>query len=104
MEFILKSEFNKQLNVLLKKYNFILDDFADFRKNFDINLWKHLWKWIYKFRIKNTSSSSWKSWWFRIIILIKIQENKAMPFIIYSKTDKESILIKDIIDELKKYI
>ncbi len=103
MLFILKEPFNKQLNKLFKKYNLILNDFADFKSNFNINSWKHLGKWIYKFRIKNSSIPVWKSWWFRIIILIKVIENKAIPFIIYSKTDKENITFKEILEELKQY-
>ena len=104
MEFIVKKDISKQLNKLYKKYNNILDDFNNFKINFDINNWKHLWKWIYKFRIKNSSIPVWKSWWFRIILFIQILENEALPFIIYSKTDIENISLKEIIIELKKYI
>ena len=104
MEFIFKKEFSKQLNLLLKKYDLILDDFDDFTNNFNIDTWKHLWKGIYKFRMKNSSNKTWKSWGFRIIIFIKIIDNKALPFIIYSKTDRDNISLNDIIKELQNYI
>ena len=103
MRFVIKDNFNKQLNNLFKKYNLILEDFENFKLNFNINSGIHLWKWIYKFRIKNSTIPTWKSWWFRIILLIRILENKALPFIIYSKTDKENITFKEILEELKKY-
>ncbi len=104
MLFIIKEQFEKQLKNLSKKYKLLLDDFENFKLNFSIQDWKHLWKWIYKFRMKNSSIPVWKSWWFRIILLLKIEENKVMPFIIYSKTDIESITLNDIIYELEKYI
>lgn len=104
MLFIIKEHFEKQLKNLSKKYKLILDDFENFQLNFNILEWKHLWKWIYKFRMKNSSIPVWKSGWFRIILFLKVEENKVMPFIIYSKTDIEAININDIISELEKYI
>ncbi len=104
MIFVIKDNFFKQLKVLVKKYKLIEQDFEDFKNNFNLSDWKHLWKWIYKFRMKNSSINSWKSWGFRIILLVKITDLKVMPFIIYSKTDKESISINEIIKELEKYI
>lgn len=35
---------------------------------------------------------------------MKVDEEKVMPFIIYSKTELENITLKYIIEELKKYI
>ena len=102
MIFIIKDNFLKQLKILYKRYKLILDDFENFKTDFDIEDWKHLWKWLYKFRMKNSSIPIWKSWWFRIILFAKIEENKVMPFIIYSKTDKENLTINEIINELEK--
>ncbi len=104
MLFIVKDIFLKQIQELSKKYKYINDDFQDFKKTFSIQNGKHLWKWIYKFRMKNSSLLSWKSWWFRIILLVKIKENKIMPFIIYSKTEKENITFWEILKELQKYL
>lgn len=104
MIFVIKENFEKQLEKLSKSYKWIRKDFLDFQENFDLKSAKHLWKWIYKFRIKNSSIPTWKSWGFRIIILIRIEENKAMPFIIYSKTEKENVTFEEIIKELQKYI
>ena len=104
MIFLIKDNFKKQINDLSKKFTLINNDFQNFKDTFSINNGKHLWKWIYKFRMKNSSIKSWKSWWFRIILLAKIEENKIMPFIIYSKTEKENIVLSEIIQELRKYI
>lgn len=104
MIFIIKDNFEQELKKLSKKYKLIFDDFDYFKKTFDINNWKHLWKWIYKFRLKNSSTPVWKSWGFRIIMLAKLEDNKIMPFIIYSKTDLENVSLEYIINELKKYL
>ncbi|MDP2090508.1 MAG: addiction module toxin RelE [Candidatus Gracilibacteria bacterium] len=104
MLFIIKEHFEKQLKNLSKKYKLILDDFENFQLNFNILEGKHLGKGIYKFRMKNSSIPVGKSGGFRIILFLKVEENKVMPFIIYSKTDIEAININDIISELEKYI
>ena len=104
MIFVIKEFFEKQLLSLSKKYKNVFMDFDEFQKEFQVIKWKHLWKWIYKFRMKNSSISSWKSWGFRIIVLAKIEEEKIMPFIIYSKTEKENITLDEILKELRKYI
>jgi len=104
MIFIIKDSFDKQIQDLSKKYKLIFDDFSEFKEKFDIREWKHLWKWIYKFRVKNSSIPTWKSWWFRIILLVKVELNKVIPFIIYSKNEKENITIKEILVELEKFI
>ena len=104
MIFLIKEHFEKQLNNLSKRYKLLNDDFENFKSNFNILEWKYLWKWIYKFRMKNSSIPVWKSGWFRIILLLKIEENLILPFIIYSKTDKENVTINEIIKELEKYI
>jgi len=54
--------------------------------------------------MKNSSIPTWKSWWFRIILLVKVELNKVIPFIIYSKNEKENITIKEILVELEKFI
>ena len=53
--------------------------------------------------MKNSSIPTWKSSWFRIILLARIQDSKIMPFIIYSKSEKENIILSEILNELKKY-
>lgn len=104
MIFIIKDVFSKQLEDLSRKYKLISKDFENFKKTFSLDYGKNLWKWIYKFRMKNSSIPIWKSWWFRIILLAKVEENKIMPFIIYSKNEKENITLQEIIKELNKYI
>ncbi|MDD2871753.1 MAG: hypothetical protein PHS49_07235 [Candidatus Gracilibacteria bacterium] len=104
MLFIIKEQFEKQLKNLSKKYKLLFDDFENFKLNFNIQDGKHLGKGIYKFRMKKSSIPVGKSGGFRIILFLKIEESKAMPFIIYSKTDIESITLNDIIYELEKYI
>lgn len=104
MIFIIKNAFSKQLEDLSRKFKLIPKDFENFKKTFSLYDGKNLWKWIYKFRMKNSSIPVWKSWWFRIILLAKVEENKIMPFIIYSKTEKENITLQEIIKELNKYI
>lgn len=104
MIFIIKDNFSKQIESLSKKFKLIYKDFENFKCTFSLDDGKNLWKWIYKFRMKNSSIPAWKSWWFRIILLAKIEEDKIMPFIIYSKTEKENITLQEIIKELKNYI
>ena len=101
MIFILKQYFIDQINELSKKYKNIKNDFNDFENFFDLSDWKHLWKWIYKFRLKNSSIPTWKRGWFRIILISKMQENKIIPLIIYSKTTKENVSFDEILEALK---
>jgi len=98
MNFIIKEEFSKKLNILFKKYKNILKDFDNFQETFNLSQQKHLWQWIYKCRMKNTSIPTGKRGWFRIIILVRILENKALPFIIYSKRDMNNISLQEIKD------
>ena len=96
MIFIESSIFNKQLKNLEKKYPKIKNDFEDFKKNFNLELWKNLWKDIYKFRIWNSSIPVWKRWWFRIILFFVLKKDKVIPLTIYSKTDRNNINFKEI--------
>lgn len=104
MIFVESDIFNEQLDKLWKKYPKIKEDFNKFKKAFDIKLWKSLWKDIYKFRIWNSSVPIWKRWWFRIILYVLINKNKAIPTIIYSKTEKETVKFKEIFDVLTKIL
>ena len=71
-KFIETSIFNNKLIWISKRFNKVDLDWNNFIENFEITFWIHLWEWIYKFRIKNSSIPTWKSWWFRVIYSSKI--------------------------------
>jgi len=104
MFFIETDIFQEQLDKLWRKYPKIKEDFYNFKSKFDIKLWKDLWKWIYKFRIWNSSIPTWKRWGFRIILYIIFKKNKIIPIAIYSKTEKENISLKEILEILNKIL
>ena len=104
MIFVESDFFSKQLKKLEKKYPKIKDDFDNFKKDFNLGLWKNLWKDIYKFRIWNSSIPVWKRWWFRIILFFVVKKDKIIPLTIYSKTDRSNITFKEIFTILNEIL
>ncbi len=100
MKIIKTKFFYNQINDLSKNYPKIFLDNEYFVKNFDVNFWVKLGEWFYKFRVRNSSIPTWKSWWFRIIL--KIYDDKVLPILIYSKTKKENVTKIEIIQALKE--
>jgi hypothetical protein len=84
---------------LSKKFYNLQKDYYDFKIDFDLKFWIHLWEWVYKFRCKNTTIPTWKSWGFRIIL--KIYWDKILPIMIYSKTEKSNVSKEEIKQALK---
>lgn len=102
MKFIETDVFMKQLSELSEKYNKVFDDYEDMKTSFNPNFSTSLWDWFYKERIKNSSIPTWKRWWFRFIV--KVFEDKAVPLIIYSKSQKENITKEEIKNVMKQII
>jgi len=100
MKFIETNYFKLQLKSLSSKYKKINEDYSKFKIEFNIQFATDLWWWIFKIRIWNSSIPVWKRWWFRIIV--KILDNKILPLIIYSKTNKENISDNEIIKSIEK--
>jgi mRNA-degrading endonuclease RelE of RelBE toxin-antitoxin system len=94
--------FEKELKQLSKKYKKIKDDLRLFKKEILNNptLGTSLGNDCYKVRVPNSSIPTGKSGGFRIITLVKIQNDKIVLLTIYSKTEKENISN----DELKSML
>jgi mRNA-degrading endonuclease RelE of RelBE toxin-antitoxin system len=94
--------FEKELKQLSKKYKKIKDDLRLFKKEILNNptLGTFLGNDCYKVRVPNSSIPTGKSGGFRIITLVKIQNDKIVLLTIYSKTEKENISN----DELKSML
>lgn len=99
MKFIKTKFFHSQILELSKKYKFLINDLSYFENNINSEPFSDLWNNIFKYRIRNSSIPTWKRWWFRIII--KKHWNNILPIIIYSKTNKENVNDKEIINALK---
>ncbi len=95
-----KSNFKK----LNKKYKSIKDDIntliLDLKEN--PKIWTELWNWLYKIRLKNSDNNKWKGWWYRTITYYN-NLDVVILLIIYSKSEKENILEKELLEILKHY-
>lgn len=95
MKYVESPYFLNQLKKLSKRYLCIFDDYTYFKRNFS---WKYdaisLYGYLYKTRIRNSSIPVWKSWGFRIILFMK--DEKIVPLLIYSKTQKENVTKEEI--------
>lgn len=100
MKIIKTKFFDFQVSELSKKYKFIENDLLDFENNLESEPFSDLGNNIYKYRMKNSSIPTWKRGWFRIIA--KKFQDKFLPIIIYSKTIKENVTEKEIINALEK--
>lgn len=100
MKIIKTKFFDLQVLELSKKYKLIENDLNNFEDNLDIEPFSDLGNNILKYRIKNSSIPTWKRGWFRIIV--KKFQDKFLPFMIYSKTIKENVTEKEIINSLEK--
>ena len=88
--------FTKQLVNLKRKFPKIENDIDDFQSSINSEPFSDLWNWVYKFRIKNTSIPTWKSWDFRLIILF-LDKYNCIPLMIYSKNQIENVSVLDIL-------
>ena len=94
--------FKKELKQLAKKYKKIKVDYKNLLDSLENNptLGTSLGNDCYKIRVPNSSIPTGKSGGFRIITLVKIQNDKIVLLTIYSKTEKENISN----DELKSML
>ena len=85
--------FEKELKYLAKKYKQIKNDLTLFKNELLQNptLGTPLVNGCYKVRVPNSSIPVGKSGGFRIITLVKIEQDKIILLSIYSKTQKENI-------------
>ena len=90
--------FEKELKQLSKKYKKIGKDLIKFKQEiiknpkFGIPLGND----CYKIRVPNSSIPTGKSGGFRIITLVKIENDKIILLTIYSKTQKENITDEEL--------
>ena len=101
-EIIILNHFKSELKKYIKKYKDLKNDVICDLNKFDKNNSISLWNWIFKLRIKSSNLEKWKSGWFRLLILLLIEENYIVPLTIFSKWDKSSISQKEINYHLKK--
>ncbi|MDD2917035.1 MAG: hypothetical protein PHH70_04290 [Candidatus Gracilibacteria bacterium] len=102
MKFIETEHFLSQIHSLGERFPKIGHDWQDFKETFSVQLGISLGEGVYKFRCKNSSIPTGKSGGFRIII--KVFENKVLPFMIYSKTDISNVSKAQIVNALKKVL
>jgi len=100
MKLIETKYFNRQIKKLEKIFKNTNKDYLTFSDNINIEPFSDLWNWFFKYRLWNSSIPSWKRWWYRIII--KTFNNKILPVFIYSKTIKENITEKEMLEWLKE--
>ena len=104
MKIKLTNDFKNNFKKLSKKYKSIKYDVntlvLDLKEN--PKKWKNLWNWLYKIRIKNSDNNKWKSWWYRTITYYN-DWDIVILLTIYSKSERENILEKEILEILKKY-
>jgi hypothetical protein len=97
--------FEKSFKKLLKKDNFLLDEFEKLinilknNKNLGISLGENR----YKIRLKNKSNNKGKSGGYRIITYI-ITEDTILLVYIYSKNKLENISESEIDNIIKNYV
>ena len=100
----LTNDFKNNFKKLNKKYKSIKNDINtlvfELKKN--PKIWKDLWNWLYKIRIKNSDNNKWKSWWYRTITYYNDLDIVVL-LTIYSKSEKENIFEKELLEILKKY-
>lgn len=99
MKIIKTQFFQKQVEKLSKDYRKVQLDLDIFYNNLTQEPFSELWMWVKKFRIKNSSIPTWKSWGFRIIA--KVYEDKFLPILVYSKTQKENVSSVEVLDWIK---
>ncbi len=90
--------FEKELKQLSKKYKKIGKDLIKFKQEIIKNpkLGIPLGNDCYKIRVPNSSIPTGKSGGFRIITLVKIENDKIILLTIYSKTQKENITDEEL--------
>ena len=95
--------FKKELKTLAKKYKKIKKDYANLLDSLEENptLGIPLGNDCYKIRIANSSVPTGKSGAFRIITLVKIQNEKIILLTIYSKSEKDDISDTELQEILK---
>lgn len=96
MNIIKTKYFMKQLFDLKRKFPKIENDIDDFQSSIETEPFSDLWNWVFKFRLKNTSIPTWKSWGFRLIILF-LDKSNCIPMMIYSKNQIENVSSFDIL-------
>ncbi len=108
MSIIKTNVFIKQVKKLIKKYINIQSDISSFEWNIKYEPYSDLWDGFLKYRISNSSTPTWKRWWFRLIV--KIYWDNIIPITIYSKTTLGNIsnleikkIFKEIIKELQQW-
>ena len=111
MKIVFSQHFKKQLKSLKKKYPSIFEDCRFALNNFSIKSAKYIGSNIYKIRIKSSDQRRGKSGGFRSYLHFIQTKGLLFPVCIYSKSEKESISVKElrkhnakVIEELKDLI
>ena len=104
MEIELSKDFKNNFKKLSKKYKSIKDDVNALILNLEVNpkIWIDLWDWLHKIRLKNSDNNKWKSWGYRTITYYN-DWDVVVLLTIYSKSEKENILEKELLEILKNY-
>jgi hypothetical protein len=100
----LSPRFQKDVKHLKKKYKLIKNDISLLILELKENPYSgtSLGDGVFKIRVPNSSIPTGKSGGFRAISLVKIEDEKVQLLTIYSKTDKENILEKELQEILKE--
>jgi hypothetical protein len=100
----LSPRFQKDVKHLKKRYKLIKNDISLLVSELKKNPYNgtSLGDGIFKIRVPNSSIPTGKSGGFRAISLVKIKDEKIQLLTIYSKTDRENILEKELQEILKE--
>ena len=91
-------QFEKELKKLAKKYKKIANDLSLFKEDILKNPTSGtpLGNNCYKVRVPNSSIPTGKSGGFRVITLLKVENERIILLTIYAKTEKDNISEKEI--------
>ncbi len=94
----LAPRFEKDVKSLKRRYKLIKNDLSKLISELKENpyIGTPLGNGIYKIRVANSSIPTGKSGGFRAITLVRVIENRVTLLTIYSKTDRENILDKEL--------
>ena len=98
------SHFENQLTKIQKKYLHAKSDIAEELVNFNKSKNISLGHSIFKLRVKNSDIPCGKSGGYRVIVFYEETKSILIPFIVYSKRDKESLSKNEIEKSLKKVL
>jgi mRNA-degrading endonuclease RelE of RelBE toxin-antitoxin system len=99
-------EFKKEIKHLSKKYPSLHNDFEIFINHLSLNPFQgtSIGKNCYKVRLAITSKGKGKSAGARIITNLQILDETVILISIYDKSEKDTIIEKEINDRLKRFL